>query len=77
VTCREVQDLLFDYSTSELPGDVAHGFREHVSLCAACARDVENYQRTVRLARVAYSDEPVGLVPLDVVFAVLAATGDL
>jgi hypothetical protein len=69
VTCREVHDLLFNYSTSELPGDVAHGFRDHVSACAVCARDVEDYHRTVRLARDAYSDEPVVLVPLDLVFA--------
>src|SRR5690349_20088937 len=43
-TCREVYDLLLDYSTSELPGDVAHG---SAITCrpAPCARGTS---RTIR-----------------------------
>jgi hypothetical protein len=77
VTCRGVQNLLFDYAASELPPDVVRAFREHLCCCSSCALDVESYQCTIRLALDAYSDEPIAFVPLDLVFAVLTDTDDL
>lgn len=77
MTCRGVQNLLFDYAASELPPDVVRAFREHLLCCASCTRDVESYQRTVRLARGAYSNEPIALVPLDLVFTVLSGSDEL
>lgn len=54
MTCQElITDFLSDYVDGELPDEVAKEFARHLSVCDACVAYVENYRRTVALAKEA------------------------
>jgi anti-sigma factor RsiW len=76
VTCRDFIAFLWAYLSEELPPDQRREFEEHLKVCPECIAYVRSYERTVRMASDAFTDEgdelPDG-VPEDLVLAVMEA----
>jgi len=66
MTCREFIDFLDDYVDGALPAGQRHFFDEHLAGCLDCQTYLESYKRTVRLGKLALSDDDHGPVPKDV-----------
>jgi len=74
LTCRELADFLADYFAGELGLDERSAFERHLAECPDCAAYLRSYAETIRLARDAYTDDPVPAgVPEELVRAILAA----
>jgi anti-sigma factor RsiW len=62
VTCDELLRHLDAYVDGELDADLARGVREHLSVCRACRRRIEEREALGRLLRSApYHPAPAGL----------------
>jgi anti-sigma factor RsiW len=80
MTCRELIDFLMAYLDGELPAARRALFDEHLEICAACRRYLDQYKATIALGRSACDppapDAPVpDEVPEELVQAILAARG--
>lgn len=74
MTCRELNDFLLDYLEGALPEAVRASFEEHLGLCAACVRYLEEYREVVRLGRACGEDQDAAeQAPEELVRAILAA----
>jgi anti-sigma factor RsiW len=51
ITCRELLDLLFDYTSGDLLVEQQVGVEQHLSSCGRCAAFVESYRLIIRMAR--------------------------
>jgi hypothetical protein len=51
ITCRELAELLFDYTSEQLPPERRQGIEQHLDACRSCGAFAESYQITVRLTR--------------------------
>ena len=70
MTCRECIEFLGRYLGDELPERQRATFDAHLAECPQCIHYLDAYRRTVELAQA--TAEP-GLVPDDLVRAILAA----
>ena len=77
MTCREFIQFLDDYVDGALPAGQRHFFDEHLAGCLDCQTYLESYKRTIRLEKLALTDDGDAAVPRDVpealVQAILAA----
>ena len=74
MNCREFIDFLHDYVAGDLPPATLVLFHEHIGDCPNCVTYLHCYERTVKLCRGVYLDEPVPAeVPEELVQAILAA----
>jgi anti-sigma factor RsiW len=74
LTCRELADFLADYFAGELGLDERSVFEKHLAECPDCAAYLRSYAETIRLARDAYTGDPVPAdVPEELVRAILEA----
>ena len=74
LTCRELTGFLADYFAGVLSPEIRLAFDRHVADCEECAVYMRAYADTLRLAKDAYAETPVGDdVPERLVKAVLAA----
>lgn len=72
MTCRDVDALLSDYLTGELPHTERELFVRHRAACASCASYLDSYRTTIALARAAERDT-LADVPEPLVRAILEA----
>jgi anti-sigma factor RsiW len=49
--CREIAELLLDYTTGELDPETAAAFEEHLRLCPDCLAFLKTYKKTVQVTR--------------------------
>ena len=76
MTCREFNEFVMDYISSELAEDVRDEFERHLEGCANCVRYIETYKITVTLGRLAFDslqNEPPAEVPEELIQAILSA----
>jgi predicted anti-sigma-YlaC factor YlaD len=59
ITCREFVEVVTDYLEAALPEDRADLIEEHLVLCVACKRYLDQYEATVGALPAAADDEPV------------------
>lgn len=57
LTCRELTELVTDYLERELPGRERVRVEQHLVVCAACSRFLEQMRATVDLTRTVELDE--------------------
>jgi anti-sigma factor RsiW len=77
MTCRELNDLLGDYRTGDLPPDLRPGVEAHLMGCAACVAYVRSYEEAVRLAKESASGLEQILLPAapeELIAAILEST---
>jgi hypothetical protein len=51
MTCRELAELLFEYTQGELDPDLCEHITRHLSLCPPCVAYMESYRITIQLTR--------------------------
>jgi len=51
MTCRELDELLFEYIQGELDSDLCQHISRHLSDCRPCVDYVETYRVTIQLTR--------------------------
>ncbi len=51
ISCRNVVEVLLEYSETQLPSEHRGQLERHLDVCAACAAYVESYQLTMDLAQ--------------------------
>lgn len=51
MTCRELAELLIDYTSGELVAEHRAILEQHLAKCPPCVAYVESYQITIRLTR--------------------------
>lgn len=74
MTCRELNDFLLEYLEGSLSGDVRRVFDEHLGVCPACVRYLEEYREVVRLGRACGEEHDAAAeAPEELVQAILAA----
>jgi anti-sigma factor RsiW len=75
MNCRELTEFLMAYLDDDLPAETRGSFEFHLHGCQSCVDYMESYRATVKLGRVACSEDAA--VPDDVpealVQAILAA----
>jgi hypothetical protein len=62
-----------DYVAGELPLSTDWLFECHVEECAPCRTYLTSYEQTLKLAKLAFDDEPGTEIPQDLVKTILAA----
>jgi len=72
MTCREVDEFLFEYSSGDLRSDERERFEAHVADCGPCLTYLQQYRDAIRLSQEALR-EPETTPPPELVRAVLAA----
>jgi len=76
LTCRQFNDFVMDYLSSELPGETRAHFDRHLKDCPNCVRYLETYRTTIVIGRIAFdsleSEAPAD-VPEDLIQAILSA----
>lgn len=77
ISCKALIDFLDDYVEERLTSAERSRFEEHLAVCTACVRYLDDYRGTVRaLALVARgADDLPRDVPEELVAAILAARG--
>ena len=76
LTCKQLEDFIVDYFDSNLPLEQQQKFTHHLSLCSACVRYIENYEKTIELTQAAFGDSSDILkteIPDALVQAILAS----
>jgi anti-sigma factor RsiW len=76
MTCREFNEFVTDYVSSELSEEVRVEFELHLTACPNCVRYIETYKTTVTLGRLAFDSlehESPAEVPEELIQAILAA----
>ena len=76
MTCREFVDFLMSYIDEELEADPRRVFEEHLHLCPPCGVYLDTYRDTIRLGKLACTDEAAGVpddAPDELIRAILAA----
>ncbi len=79
LSCREFVDFVWAYLSGEVSSEERSEFELHLALCPSCVAYMANYQKTVELGKLAFSDdaEAGDAVPPDVpeelIDAILAA----
>jgi anti-sigma factor RsiW len=76
LTCREFNDFVMDYLSSELPGETRAHFDQHLKDCPNCVRYLETYRTTIVIGRIAFDSlESVAPaeVPEELIQAILSA----
>jgi len=51
ITCRELAELLFDFTYGQLPLEHRERVEQHLGLCSSCVAYVESYRLTIQLTR--------------------------
>ena len=51
MTCRELDELLFEYIQGELDADLCQHISKHLTLCPHCVAYLESYRITIQLTR--------------------------
>jgi anti-sigma factor RsiW len=75
MTCRELNDFVLDYLSSELPVPLRQAFDRHLDACVNCRMYLATYEATIEVQRLAFRADPAPEAPLpeDLVQAILAA----
>jgi anti-sigma factor RsiW len=75
LSCREFTDFLTAYVDGELPQAERAEFLRHVGACPPCGVYLDNFEETVRLARLCAGGrtEPPADAPEGLIAAILAA----
>jgi anti-sigma factor RsiW len=63
ITCRELLDFLHLYLENELPEERREEFDRHLGVCDPCREYIRQYEETIRLGKVAFTDETAGGAP--------------
>jgi predicted anti-sigma-YlaC factor YlaD len=51
ISCRQLAELLFDFSYDQIPLQQRACVEQHLCVCSSCVAYVESYRRLIRLAR--------------------------
>jgi anti-sigma factor RsiW len=51
ITCRELADLLFDFTSGRLPAEYRELVEQHLRLCSCCVAYLESYRLTIEMTR--------------------------
>ena len=73
LTCREAIDFIDRYLSGELSEAEEKRFRWHLRLCRSCRAYLRTYRTTLELE--AFTREPFGDMPEELVVAILSARG--
>ena len=73
MTCRECSEFLSDYLEGELAHEVRAVFERHLSLCPNCEIYLAQFRATVLAGQRAFDDDASGVVPEELIRAILAA----
>jgi len=58
MNCFEIEEHLLDYVDNELSGSMQQVVAEHLQMCLACRKEVENYRKTAMLLQLRAVPEP-------------------
>ena len=51
ITCRQLAELLLDFSSGELPAQERERVETHLRLCSCCVAYLESYRCTIQMTR--------------------------
>jgi anti-sigma factor RsiW len=51
ITCRDCAELLFDFTSDNLPPEYRMHVEQHLTLCSSCVAYLESYRLTIEMAR--------------------------
>jgi anti-sigma factor RsiW len=51
ITCRELAELLFDFTDGQLSAERQQHIEEHLGLCASCVAYLEGYRFIIQVTR--------------------------
>jgi anti-sigma factor RsiW len=51
ITCRELAELLFDFTCGQLPSEHRERVEQHLCRCSSCVAYVESYYLTIQMTR--------------------------
>jgi len=78
ITCREVNEFLYQYVDGDLDAERRAVFERHLAICADCRNYLATYVQATEMAKRAFAPEQLSLpteVPADLVRAVFSICG--
>ena len=76
ITCKQLIDFLWAYTSNELSAEERHEFDRHLGKCPSCVAYLDSYKKTVEMERsvvAEMAEDPCADAPEELVQAVLKA----
>jgi len=71
MNCREIIEFLLDYLDGELSSATTADFERHLAVCESCVAYLASYRETIRVSRLAVTEDLVDDVPEELIEAIL------